>query len=54
MHLHARSIVLPPGISGAGTLIKAAPPAHFRKTLALFEFDTSGPDIEDPFAELEQ
>jgi 23S rRNA pseudouridine955/2504/2580 synthase len=54
MHLHARSIVLPPGISGAGTLIKAAPPSHFRRTLALFEFDTSGPDIEDPFAELEQ
>ncbi len=53
LHLHARSIVLPPGVPGAGTTVKAAPSDHFQRTLALFEFDTTGPDIEDPFADLD-
>lgn len=52
LHLHARSLTLPPGVPGAGARIVAQPPPHFRKTLSLFEFETGGPDFDDPFAEL--
>lgn len=53
LHLHARSLTLPKDVPGGGTKIVAQPPSHFRKTLALFQFEASVPDFEDPFAELE-
>jgi 23S rRNA pseudouridine955/2504/2580 synthase len=53
LHLHARSITLPKGVPGAGVRIVAPPPEHFRKTLALFEFET-GAEAEDPFGEWDQ
>jgi hypothetical protein len=53
LHLHARSITLPKGVPGAGVRIVAPPPEHFRKTLALFEFET-GAEAEDPFREWDQ
>ena len=53
LHLHARSLVLPPGVPGAGARIVAAPSDHFKRTLKEFEFDTTGPDIDDPFEDWE-
>lgn len=52
LHLHARSLTLPSGVPGAGARIVAQPPPHFRKTLSLFEFETSGPEFNDPFEDL--
>lgn len=52
LHLHARSLTLPPGIAGAGTRITAPPPSHFKATLGLFEFDTKAAQ-DDPFADWE-
>ncbi len=51
LHLHARELVLPPGVAGAGARFMAPPPKLFKDTLRLFEFD---PDLaeEDPFEEI--
>lgn len=51
LHLHARELVLPPGVKGAGAKITAPPPKSFQETLALFEFETNGRD-DDPFEEI--
>jgi len=53
LHLHARMIVLPPGVEGAGARILAAPSPHMKKTLALFEFETELALGEDPFEDLQ-
>lgn len=54
LHLHARSITLPPDIPGAGARIIAPPPPHFRTSCGLFEFDTAGAEMDDPFAEIRE
>ncbi|MBP5856169.1 RluA family pseudouridine synthase [Marivibrio halodurans] len=51
MHLHAREIVLPPGVPDAGARITAAPPKPFRETLDIFGFDADLADASDPFEE---
>lgn len=53
MHLHARQIVLPRGVPGAGTRITAAPPPAFKAVLDMFEFDTDAYQGDDPFWEME-
>ena len=53
MHLHARQIVLPKGVPGAGTRITAAPPPAFKAVLDAFEFDTEDFEGDDPFWEME-
>ena len=50
LHLHARSLTLPPHVPGAGTRIVAPPPQYFKTTLDLFEFETPGPGVEDSVA----
>lgn len=53
MHLHAREIILPSGIEGAGTRITAPPPPPFKSVLKTFEFETDAFEGDDPFWEME-